>query len=329
MKSVMNSWSRSGWWLLVLLSALSLWVQLVRAGGAILPLEQAPRQDPELIALGKDLFHDRRFSRDDSISCASCHPLERGGADGMRFSVGVEGRLGAINAPTVYNSAFHISYFWDGRAATLEALVLDGPLQNPVELDSSWEQLLPKLRQDESLRRRFRTLFDDGLTRRNVAHAIATFLRSLVTTESPFDRWLAGEKEALSAQAKRGYRLFRSYGCIACHQGRNVGGNMYATMGIMGDYFKDRGTEITRSDLGRYNVTGRESDRHLFKVPSLRLAALTPPYFHDGTAATLDEAVRIMGRYQLGRDIPAEERADIVAFLKSLVGRHPLMEPAP
>ena len=247
----------------------------------------------------------------------------------MRFSVGVEGRLGAINAPTVYNSAFHISYFWDGRAATLEALVLDGPLQNPVELDSSWEQLLPKLRQDESLRRRFRTLFDDGLTRRNVAHAIATFLRSLVTTESPFDRWLAGEKEALSAQAKRGYRLFRSYGCIACHQGRNVGGNMYATMGIMGDYFKDRGTEITRSDLGRYNVTGRESDRHLFKVPSLRLAALTPPYFHDGTAATLDEAVRIMGRYQLGRDIPAEERADIVAFLKSLVGRHPLMEPAP
>jgi cytochrome c peroxidase len=131
----------------------------------------------------------------------------------------------------------------------------------------------------------------------------------------------------LSESELRGYRLFKSYGCISCHQGANVGGNMYAYMGAMGDYFKDRNRDITSADLGRYNVTGLEDDKHYFKVPSLRLVAVNSPYFHDGSVNTLDEAIRVMGRYQLGREIPDEDVGDIIAFLHALVGEHSRFKP--
>jgi len=139
--------------------------------------------------------------------------------------------------------------------------------------------------------------------------------------------WLLGDEQALTREELEGYRLFRSYGCIACHQGANVGGNMYQRMGAMGDYFADRGTEITDADLGRFNVTGKEYDRHAFKVPGLRLSVLTPPYFHDASKETLDEAIRVMGQYQLGRTIPKDDIESIIAFLHTLVGTHPKLNP--
>jgi cytochrome c peroxidase len=292
----------------------------------ILPLSMDSDLDPRLVALGDRLFHDKRLSQDNSLSCASCHLLSSGGTDRQPRSIGVGGAMGVIKAPTVYNSRYNFVQFWDGRAETLEEQAA-GPVHNPIEMNSSWGEVISKLREDPDLVERFEAIFEDGLTGANIATSIATFERSMITANSRFDRWLQGEEGVLSEVELKGYRLFKSYGCISCHQGVNVGGNMYGYMGAMGDYFKDRDSEITRADLGRYNVTHQEEDKHYFKVPSLRLAAINPPYFHDGTVATLDEAVRIMGRYQLGREIPDGEIQNIVAFLHTLVGENVRFKP--
>ncbi len=292
----------------------------------ILPLVTDPDLDPRLVALGDRLFHDKRLSQDNSLSCASCHLLSSGGTDRQPRSMGVGGTMGEIKAPTVYNSRYNFVQFWDGRAETLEEQAA-GPVHNPIEMNSSWSEVISKLRKDPDLVERFDAIFEDGLTGANIATSIATFERSMITVNSRFDRWLQGEEGVLSEVELKGYRLFKSYGCISCHQGVNVGGNMYGYMGAMGDYFKDRGSEITRADMGRYNVTHQEQDRHYFKVPSLRLAAINPPYFHDGTVTDLDEAVRIMGRYQLGREIPDGEIQNIVAFLRTLVGENVRFKP--
>lgn len=277
-----------------------------------------PELDMQKVELGRLLFHEKRLSADNSISCAHCHALDAGGVDGTVHSFGVNGAEGGINAPTVYNSGFNLAQFWDGRAATLEDQI-DGPVHNPVEMASSWPEILSKLRQDSRYQETFGQLYDDGLTADNIKNAIATFERSLVTVNSPFDRYLSGDAQAISAEARRGYELFRDYGCISCHQGANVGGNMFQIFGVFGDRIHDRGNEQA-VDAGRFNVTGDPSDRYKFKVPSLRVVTLTAPYFHDGSVAQLDDAIRIMGRYQLGRDIPDEDIHDLIAFLESLVG---------
>ncbi|MCU7804374.1 MAG: c-type cytochrome [Candidatus Thiodiazotropha sp. (ex Lucinoma borealis)] len=292
----------------------------------ILPLSMEPDLDPRLVTLGDRLFHDTRLSQDNSLSCASCHVLSTGGSDHRARSVGAGGAIGGIKAPTVYNSRYNFVQFWDGRAPSLEVQA-SGPVHNPIEMNSNWEEVISKLSNDPALMEQFDTLFEDSLTGDNISIAIAAFERSLVTVNSRFDRWLQGEQGVLTVKELRGYRLFKSYGCISCHQGVNVGGNMYGFMGAMGDYFKERKSEITEADLGRYNVTRRNEDKHYFKVPSLRLAAINPPYFHDGSASTLDEAVRIMGRYQLGREIPEEDIKDIVSFLFCLVGEHIRLKP--
>lgn len=231
-------------------------------------------------------------------------------------------RLGSVNTPTVYNANFNLSQFWDGRVSSLEQQVA-GPVHNPVEMASDWEQVVDKLGKDPAYRQSFAELYPDGLTAENIQDAIAVFERSLVTRNSPFDRWLRGDESALDETQKRCYRLFKAYGCIACHQGVNVGGNMYQQMGVMGDYFADRNTEITKEDYGRFNVTGDEIDRYSFKVPSLRLAARIAPYFQDASTDSLDEAIQVMARYQLGREIPPDERQVIAAFIESLEGEHP------
>ncbi|RMH61932.1 MAG: cytochrome-c peroxidase [Zetaproteobacteria bacterium] len=286
---------------------------------AIVPLERPKELSVEKIRLGRRLFHDTRLSHDNSISCAHCHDLAHGGADHTPHSYGVGGAEGVINAPTVYNAGLNLAQFWDGRAATLEEQI-DGPIHNPVEMASNWPEVLAKLRADASYVESFARVFGGKITEARVKEAIAEFERSLVTVDSPFDRYLRGDATAISEVQKRGYRLFISYGCVSCHQGANVGGNLFQVMGVFGDYFRDRGGE-TKADLGRYNVTGLARDRHKFKVPSLRLVVLTAPYFHDGSAETLDQAIRVMAKYQLGRDIPDEDIADIIAFLHSLVGK--------
>lgn len=282
----------------------------------IAPIQQV-NLDEKRVKLGRKLFEDTRLSHDNTIACSNCHDLKRGGVDGLSHSIGIHGAIGGINAPTVYNSGLNFVQFWDGRAVSLEDQV-NGPIAHPAEMGSGWDEIVGKLRQDAGYVAEFTAAYSDGMTPANIRHAIAEFERSL-QTPSRFDRWLLGDHSAISEQEVEGYRLFVRYGCVACHQGRNVGGNMYQKFGVVGDYFQDRGN-VTEADMGRYNVTHIESDRHVFKVPTLRNIALTAPYFHDGSANTLDDAVKIMGRYQLGVEIPDADRERLIAFLHTLTG---------
>lgn len=287
----------------------------------IQPLPQRLEVDPDRADLGKKLFFDTRLSADNSISCASCHDLKKfGGADPSRRSVGVEGHEGLVNAPTVFNSALNFTQFWDGRAASLEDQV-DGPVQAHAEMASTWPQVIEKLRADAEYRRLFARAYDTGISSTNIKHAIAEFERTLLTPNSRFERFLKGDAEAITEAEKAGYLLFKSYGCASCHQGQNVGGNLFQVLGVMGDYFSDHKIE-NDADYGRYNVTGREEDKHKFKVPSLQLAVLTAPYFHNGSHASLAEAIRTMAQYQLGRTIPDDDIRLIIHFLYTLPGEY-------
>jgi len=287
----------------------------------IQPIPEAPDINQNKIILGEMLFNERRLSLDDTISCASCHNLQKGGVDNLSISVGIHGKTGSINAPTVFNSGLNIAQFWDGRVESLVDQV-DGPIHNQNEMGSNWQQIIAKLNSDKKYRSHFQDVYSTGITSTNIKDAISAFEETLLTTNSPFDRYLLGDQNAISEKARTGYEKFKEYGCVACHQGSNVGGNIYQPLGIMGDYFGDRGTEITKEDLGRFNVTGLEEDKHVFRVPSLRLAALTAPYFHDGSASTLEDAVRVMIKYQLGRPVPQQDEEMIIEFLHSLVGEY-------
>ncbi len=288
------------------------------------PLPAVPALDPARVALGRALFHDTRLSRDGSVSCASCHLLASGGHDPRPLSQGVGGALGSVNAPTVLNASLNFSQFWDGRAGSLEEQA-HGPVNNPVEMATTWPEVIAKLNADTGFRAGFEAVYAGGLTPANIVDAIATFERTLLTPDAPFDRFLRGDTTAMDAMSQEGFRRFSEIGCISCHQGVNLGGNMYQRFGILGDYLADRPrSEAQRkADLGRFNVTGLASDRYVFKVPGLRNVALTAPYFHDGSAANLHEAIAIMGRYQLGRELDAREIDTISAFLHALTGALP------
>ncbi len=188
-------------------------------------------------------------------------------------------------------------------------------------MDSNWIDITNKLKLSPEYQAAFAELYAQGIQSATIKDAIATFERSLSTPNSRFDRFLQGDVQILSEQEKEGYRLFKSYGCASCHQGVGIGGNMFQRFGVMGDYFADRG-KPTKADLGRFNVTGNEADRHLFKVPGLRNVALTAPYFHDGSTRSLEEAVMVMAKYQLGRQLSSEELHRIVSFLKTLSGEY-------
>jgi cytochrome c peroxidase len=292
--------------------------RLPRADEPIQPIPFPADLAPQKVELGKRLFYEPRLSRNNRIACSNCHDLDTGGTDRAARSIGIDGAVGTVNTPTVFNAALNFKQFWDGRADSLEEQI-DGPIHNPIEMGSSWAEITAKLQEDLQYRRAFAALYPNGLTSAAIKDALATFERSLLTPDSRFDQFLRGNSEALTENERTGYRLFKQYGCVVCHQGANVGGNMFQKFGILGDYFADRGHR-TAADHGRQNLSGHEAHRHIFKVPSLRLAALTPPYFHDGSIGTLDEAVRIMAQYQLGRSLAAHEIASIVAFLNTLPG---------
>lgn len=276
--------------------------------------------DLNKVALGQTLFNDVRLSGDNTISCASCHLLSAGGVDNRFRSIGIKGGEGSINTPTVFNSAFNFVQFWDGRAASLEDQI-EGPINHPKEMGSNWAQIVPKLQAEDGYRNAFDKIYKDGINPNNIKDAIAAFDRSLLTPNSRFDQFLNGDLNAISDKEKHGYALFQSYGCASCHQGINLGGNMFEKMGLMRDYFADRGN-LTEADNGRYNLTHQPENLHEFRVPSLRNIALTAPYFHDGNAKTLEEAINIMAKYQLGRPIPQDDVNDIVAFLHTLTGEY-------
>lgn len=286
----------------------------------ILPIPLDVNLDKNKVQLGKRLFNDPRLSRNDTIACSSCHDLGNGGTDHLKHPVGIDGAEGDVNTLTVYNSVNNFALFWDGRADTLEDQI-DGPLLDPKELGFNWEGLIKKLNREPAYASAFRRIYTQGITVNSIKDAIATFERSLITPNSRFDQYLRGDTSALTEDEKRGYQYFKSYGCIACHQGMNVGGNMFQIIGVMADYFADRGN-TTKADFGRFNVTGRDSDRHRFRVPSLRNVAKTSPYFHDGSAATLEQAIMVMARYQLGRTIPVEDVDLIAKFLRTLTGEY-------
>ncbi|NEO85655.1 MAG: cytochrome-c peroxidase [Spirulina sp. SIO3F2] len=288
------------------------------ANEPILPLPETLNLNPAKVKLGEQLFHEPRLSADDTVSCASCHNLSLGGVDHLAMAVGMNRQVGAINTPTVFNSGFNFRQFWDGRAATLEDQI-DGPIHDPREMDSDWPQILRKLQQIPAYHQAFEQLYAQGITEATVKNAIATYERSLITP-SRFDRYLRGEFSALTVDEREGYRRFKQLGCVTCHQGINIGGNLFQKIGLFGDYFRDRGSAITTADLGRYNVTQAERDRHVFKVPSLRHITRTAPYFHDGSAKTLEVAVKQMAKYQLGQELSSEDINLIIQFLIALTG---------
>lgn len=292
---------------------------------AVPPLPPTLALDGKKVALGRLLFEDKRLSHDNSIACSGCHDLARAGVDHRPTAIGIGNQRGDVNSPTVYNSAFNFRQFWDGRAADLEEQA-GGPVHNPIEMASNWQEVIDKLNTDPAYPGLFKESYG-RISPEAIQNAIAIFETSLFTPDAPFDRYLRGDTQALSAEATAGWELFRQLGCVACHQGINLGGNMYAGLGVMGDYFKDRRQPLTKADLGRYNVTGREEDRHVFKVPSLRNVAQTAPYFHDGSVATLEQAVDLMARYQLGIELDTASRQRLVSFLASLNGVFPTLKP--
>ena len=286
----------------------------------ITPIPEKIELNPLKVRLGRILFQDKRLSVDNSVACSSCHILGQAGQDGLAVAIGVKGLKGTVNSPTVFNSGFAFRQFWDGRSPTLEDQV-GGPIHNPIEMASNWQEVISKLRSDPEIVSLYEKIWQADISQLGIQESIAEFERSLITPHSPFDRYLNGDEAALTADEIKGWHLFRDLGCISCHQGIGIGNNMYANLGVMGDYFGDRGRPIVDSDLGRFNVTGNERDKHVFKVPGLRNIALTAPYFHDGSINTLDEAVNTMARYQLGIKLNKQQRNYLVAFLKSLTGQ--------
>lgn len=310
----------------------------------MLPLDQVPEEERELlemarryfqplpekaenpdnplnetkILLGKMLYHDPRLSLSGLISCNTCHNLALGGVDGLPTSIGHRWQKGPRNAPTVYNAALHFAQFWDGRAKDVEEQA-EKPILNPVEMAAPSEEfVVERIRSIPEYVELFQQAFPgeaDPVTYRNIARAIAAFERTLIF-ESRFDRYLRGQTDALTPTEKEGLRTFIEVGCITCHTGPLLGGNMYQKFGLYGNYWEY--TRSERIDSGRYTQTGNPADLFLFKVPSLRDVTRTAPYFHDGSVWSLDSAIWIMGKLQLNRDLTPEEVQAIRAFFQSL-----------
>ena len=283
----------------------------------IQPIEAVKPKNENKVELGKMLFFDPRLSKSGFISCNSCHNLSMGGTDNLPTSIGHNWHQGPINSPTVLNSSLNLAQFWDGRAKDLKEQA-GGPIANPGEMAFTHELAVDVLRSIPQYRDRFKQVYgSEKVDIDRVTDAIAAFEETLVTPGSRFDKWLKGDKKALTQTELEGYKLFKDAGCVACHHGAAVGGASFQKFGVHEAYKTESKAE------GRFAVTGKDADRFMFKVPTLRNVELTYPYFHDGAAATLEEAVDIMGRLQLGRKFTKEENAKIVAFLKTLTGKQP------
>ena len=289
----------------------------VAADEPITPIEPAKEINLAQAELGKKLYFDPRLSKSGFISCNSCHNLSMGGTDNLKTSIGDKWQQGPINAPTVLNSSLNLAQFWDGRAADLKEQA-GGPIANPGEMGFTHTLAVGLLKSIPGYVNEFKLVFgSDDINIDQVTQAIAEFEKTLVTPNSDFDKWLMGDKDALTADELAGYNLFKNSGCVACHNGPAVGGNSFQKMGVVEAYKAKSPAE------GLSAVTGKDADRFMFKVPTLRNVEMTYPYFHDGEAETLTEAVDVMGRLQLGKKFSDQENAQIVAFLKTLTGDQP------
>lgn len=295
-------------------------VERARQAFAPLPAGTTAPADPATeaeVALGRMLYFDARLSKNHDVACDTCHRLDSYGVDGQPTSAGHRGLRGPRNAPTVYNAALHVAQFWDGRAADVEAQARS-PVLDRFEMAMPDEAaVVAVLRSIPGYAPRFAEAFPgeaQPITYDNVARAIGAFERRLVTP-SRFDRFLEGDAGALGAQEKRGLETFLDTGCTACHNGPLVGGALFQKLGLV--------EPVASEDRGRAEVTGKATDEFFFKVPSLRNVEKTGPWFHDGSVGTLDMAVRLMARHQLGRTLSGAEAASIVAFLRALTGDLP------
>ncbi|WP_394129069.1 cytochrome-c peroxidase [Shewanella maritima] len=273
--------------------------------------------EPEKVELGKMLYFEPRLSISGFISCNSCHNLSLGGVDALPTSIGHEWQQGPINSPTVLNADFMLAQFWDGRAKDLKEQAA-GPIANPMEMGYTHELAVDTVASMPAYVARFKDVYGtDEVNIDRITDAIATFEKTLVTPNSPFDQYLEGDKKAISEDAKAGYALFKDRGCVSCHNGPAVGGTMYMKMGLVKPFHTDN------PSVGRKAVTGRDSDKFVFKVPTLRNIELTYPYFHDGSVWTMEEAVNTMSDIQLGRLFNEQETAQVVEFMKTLTGEQP------
>ena len=289
----------------------------VQPGEPITPLRPPQLLNVGMVELGKKLFFDPRLSKSGFISCNSCHNLSMGGSDNLPTSIGDHWQKGPINAPTVLNASLNLAQFWDGRAVDLQAQA-GGPIANPGEMGFTHPLALDMLRSIPAYVREFKQVFgSDKLAIDQVTAAIAEFEKTLVTPNARFDQWLLGKQDAISSDELAGYKLFKDSGCVACHNGEAVGGNSFQKLGVVAPFPGDKHA------AGRAGVTGKDADRFNFKVPTLRNVELTYPYFHDGSANTLPEAVDTMARIQLGKKFTVSENAQVVAFLKTLTGDQP------
>ncbi len=288
---------------------------------SIKPIPQKKTLNPEMVSLGKMLFNDARFSKEHTHNCASCHQLSFSGIDREKTYTGFNNVSGPINTPTVLNATYNFKQFWDGRAESING-VIDDHVADKTIFNNEWDVVIQRLNDNPDYSSLFKQQFNDGITEVNVELALTTYLKTLTTPNAPFDAFLSGDTSAISDDAKNGYELFKSYGCISCHQGLNIGGNLFQKMGVYKNYFETK-QFISQTDLGLYNVTGIEQDKFVFKVPSLRNVALTAPYLHDGSAKTLEDVILIMAEYQIGQPITKREANYITEFLKTLNGDLP------
>ncbi len=286
------------------------------------PISNYFKTDPAKVALGFDLYHDTRISADNTVSCATCHDLAKGGVDRLPVSKGIKNQDGPINAPTVFNSAYNVAQFWDGRAADLQAQAAGPPMDAKEMGNASFDDIVARLKSDTALKARFDEIYKEGITENSITDAIAEFEKTLITPNCSFDKYLMGDENAITENQLKGYRSFKQAGCAACHVGEAMGGQSFEYMGLFDDYYADRGSEITPADQGRFKFTKNEHDMYKQKVPLLRNITLTPPYMHDASAETLEEAVEIMNNYQVKTKLSKEEIALVVDFLSTLTGEY-------
>lgn len=283
----------------------------------IQPIQPATITNQAKVELGKQLFFDPRLSKSGFISCNSCHNLSMGGSDNLSTSIGHNWQQGPINSPTVLNSSLNLAQFWDGRAADLKAQA-GGPIANPMEMGFTHTLAVDVLESIPQYKDSFKKVYGKKtIDIDQVTDAIAAFEETLVTPNSRFDKWLKGDKKALTKDELAGYQLFKDVGCTACHNGSAVGGNSFQKMGLVEPYATQNPAE------GVAGLTGNDADRMKFKVPTLRNVELTYPYFHDGAYWNLEEAVDVMARLQLGRKLEKKQIDQITAFLKTLTGEQP------
>lgn len=286
----------------------------------IFPIPLTVEFDKIKASLGETLFFDTRLSKNGQIACASCHQLDAGGDDNMIFGISISADQHIINTPSIFNARYNFRQNWDGSAKTLADQV-NMAMSSHHDFNNSWNNVVLKLISDEAFSDSFNKVYNDGITEENLIDAIVEFEKTLVTPDSKFDQHLRSEEDILSEQEVEGYRVFKELGCISCHQGINIGGNLYQKFGVFYNYIAERG-DIKKSDYGRMNKTERLMDAFVFKVPSLRNVAVTAPYLHDGSAETIEEAIEIMGQTQLGRSLTTDEILSIKAFLKTLTGKY-------